>query len=494
MRARTVPRLVLAATAAVLASSAAAEAAEVSARLRTLLEAAPAERHAAWVFFADKGPRAGERLAEGLAWLTPRALSRRERRGVRGAGPDLADLPVASAYLQAVASRVSGLRHVSRWFNAVSVDATAAELAAVAELPFVARLDRVARFRRGPSRPGGGGPRAASRDAAAGHLIDYGPGLAQVEQIGVPAVHDLGVHGQDVVIAVLDSGFDNLAHEAFSAASIVSAWDFVNGDPDVADGADMGTGSHGTAVLSVVGGYAPGSRVGPAFAEDHRVGRLVDRVGDRRAGIAVGGDGGLQGGASIGLLVVNSVVHVDIRDIEAEFLPHARLTSRGVEAGGDGLDLNRLRRAERGLRKGPRFGDKRDRGARPEEGAGAYVGPRGDAGEIVRRRVVIVFDQLPTAHQRLEDQLVARPIRSRPHGAPRVDDEVFQWVDGIAQEVVVVGDFGPYGGKQGDAAGFYPFHPVIGGEAVSDAHIRADVLIRGVLAVRGGRAREGGEA
>jgi hypothetical protein len=96
---------------------------EVSPRLQAALTDEPAELHAAWVFFEDKGPDAQARLDEALAWLTPRALSRRERRGLAGGGVDLADLPVWPGYVQAVAARVTGLRHVSRWFNAVSVDA-----------------------------------------------------------------------------------------------------------------------------------------------------------------------------------------------------------------------------------------------------------------------------------------------------------------------------------------------------------------------------------
>jgi subtilisin family serine protease len=67
------------------------------------------------------------------------------------------------------------------------------------------------------------------------------------------------------VVAVFDTGFDSLSHEAFSAMQIVAAHDFVNGDDDVGNGADLGEGSHGTATLSVVGGYKPGQLIGPAF-------------------------------------------------------------------------------------------------------------------------------------------------------------------------------------------------------------------------------------
>jgi subtilisin family serine protease len=47
--------------------------------------------------------------------------------------------------------------------------------------------------------------------------------------------------------------------------SIVDRHDFVNGDDDVANGRDRGEGSHGTETLSVLGGWAPGHLIGPAF-------------------------------------------------------------------------------------------------------------------------------------------------------------------------------------------------------------------------------------
>jgi subtilisin family serine protease len=96
--------------------------------------------------------------------------------------------------------------------------------------------------------------------------MDYGSSRGQLAQINVPAVHDLGLHGEGIVIAVLDSGFNNLAHEAFSTLEILDTRDFVNGDRDVSDGADKGRGDHGTQTLSVLGGFKPGQLIGPAFA------------------------------------------------------------------------------------------------------------------------------------------------------------------------------------------------------------------------------------
>ena len=227
-------------------------------RLEAALASARAdETQPVWVFFRDKDGAAAP------VALTPRALARRQARGslpLVGA----ADAPVAPGYLAEV-ERIAHVRHASRWFNAASVDATPAQVEALAALPFVERLDLVRRFRRQPEpegAPAEGRLRASARTAAA---IDYGLSLGQLEQIGVPTLHRAGYDGTGVMIAVLDAGFDNLGHEAFASMQIVAQYDFVNVDLDVANASDRGEGSHGTSTLSVLGGFADGMLVGPAY-------------------------------------------------------------------------------------------------------------------------------------------------------------------------------------------------------------------------------------
>jgi len=79
-----------------------------------------------------------------------------------------------------------------------------------------------------------------------------------------------------VMVAVFDTGFDTLSHEAFAAMSIVDRHDFVNGDDDVANGRDRGEGSHGTETLSVLGGWAPGHLIGPAFNATYILAKTED--------------------------------------------------------------------------------------------------------------------------------------------------------------------------------------------------------------------------
>jgi subtilisin family serine protease len=225
----------------------------------------------AWVFFSDKGTPAELRSAQARAYMTPRAASRRRLRG-QVTGATLQDLPLSASYVEKVAAAVVRVRQRSRWLNAVSVEATRAQLEAVEALPFVTRLDLVRRYRvRQDERAGA--PDAPARSAsptrkASATAIDYGASSGQLAQIGVPPLHEMGFHGEGVVVAVFDTGFNSLNHEVFSSMRIVAARDFVNGDDDVSDGSDQGDGSHGTMTLSVLGGLQEGQLVGPAFAAD----------------------------------------------------------------------------------------------------------------------------------------------------------------------------------------------------------------------------------
>jgi hypothetical protein len=246
-----------------------------SSALAAALRERPQGAHKVWVYFRDKGPDAAARLGE--VALSPRAVARRALRGdARTATLD--DVPVMPAYADAVAARVLRLRHRVAWLNAVSVEATADQVASLEALPFVARVDIVRGYARqpgeetatrlraasGPGSPASPFGRAAPSARTSPTALDYGASAGQLTQIGVPAVHEMGLTGRGVVIAVFDTGFDTLFHESFSAMEIVARHDFVNGDEDVGDGG-RGEGSHGTATLSVVGGYAPGRLIGPAF-------------------------------------------------------------------------------------------------------------------------------------------------------------------------------------------------------------------------------------
>ncbi|HET6349199.1 MAG TPA: S8 family serine peptidase [Candidatus Krumholzibacteria bacterium] len=220
-----------------------------------------------WVFFTEKSDVSPAALTRAEAQLTPHARARRERNRDAGSLVDAYDVPVDAAALQSLRSTGVHVRHVSRWLNAASVDATPGNVMRIASLPGVARLDVVHSSRTTDPEPETTPPARAPQSSATARLsLDYGSSYWQDVLIDVPAMHDLGYHGEGVWIAMFDTGF-NIWHTAFSNLDVLITHDFVNGDSIVADQAgQMGSGFHGTLTLGAIAGYAPGELIGPAFA------------------------------------------------------------------------------------------------------------------------------------------------------------------------------------------------------------------------------------
>jgi serine protease AprX len=239
----------------------------ISAWLDTALrQSRPDDRHFIWIYFKDKGSR----TAGGVGASSPPVSARaRARRAARAMFPESSfeDLALDRAYVELATRQVARVRHQSRWLNAISAEATAAQVRAVAALPFVARVDLVKRYRRLQSEllepldiQRGGARGQAALTTSRTTILDYGTSFTQVSQIGVPDLHEQGLTGEGVVVAVFDSGFPNLEHEAFEHLTVVAEHDFVNG----LDTVRSSTSTHGTATLSVVGGMREGQLIGPA--------------------------------------------------------------------------------------------------------------------------------------------------------------------------------------------------------------------------------------
>ena len=226
-----------------------------------------------WIFFTDKNVDPEGR--QSTQRLRPKT---RVVRSAQSRNPDALDWPVSLRYVGAVAATGARVRHASRWFNAVSVQASPEQLEQIVNLPFVADQCLVARGRRSPE------PKPAS---AAGWVneraypLDYGLSLMQVLPLQVPELHALGLTGRGVVIALLDSGF-RLTHQAFDtlvvSGRVAGRWDFVKGDSGVAnDTLDvLGQDYHGTEVLSTMAGFVPGELWGPAWGAAYLLAKTED--------------------------------------------------------------------------------------------------------------------------------------------------------------------------------------------------------------------------
>lgn len=108
-------------------------------------------------------------------------------------------------------------------------------------------------------------------NSASTDSLDYGPSMGQLEMINVPAVHQQGYSGRDILMLVLDTGYYK-EHESIDTNRIVAEYDFINADTNTQNENAVEDSllqhSHGTRVLSVLGGFRPGQLVGPAYECD----------------------------------------------------------------------------------------------------------------------------------------------------------------------------------------------------------------------------------
>jgi serine protease AprX len=189
----------------------------------------------------------------------PKALERRAKSGI--AFPQFSDFPARDEYVMAVSNLVEKSRHTLRWFNALSVEATDAQIALVQNLPFVAdvrpfedlQVELAAEETDWQLDKG-------ADDSLQYHLLFQ----HQRKAIGMDKVEQAGLSGKGVLIAVFDAGFSGVdAHVAFAhlreKGQIKATKDFVGGGESV-----YGHSGHGTAVLSCIAGIYEDQRLGAA--------------------------------------------------------------------------------------------------------------------------------------------------------------------------------------------------------------------------------------
>jgi len=241
--------------------------AKCSERLARAVESSGSgEPLALWIYFSDHGPF--ERRPERS--LSERSLERRRLRA--GSVTDRFDLPVYSSYVSTVRAMGAGLRHVSRYFNAVSAFVEPSRIEELAALPFVERMDIVGTYRRDIVEE----PVKAPAPAGAAGADIYGGSYDQLAQIGIVPLLELGYNGSGtrsgsdpVLVCVMDTGFD-LDHEALAHINVIARYDFVMGDTVVQNeaGDPINQDKHGTIILGALAGYHEGDLVGPAWGAD----------------------------------------------------------------------------------------------------------------------------------------------------------------------------------------------------------------------------------
>ena len=226
-----------------------------------------------WVMFTDKN-NTPFTLSQPLQFLSQKAIDRRQKQNIQLKENDL---PVNPDYVAQVAATGAIVLNRSKWFNAVSVQVEDSGIVAQIQLlPFVSQVNQVAKFKlktksdqliedlvklyqQAQEKKG-----AKKQAASPGDDEFYGDADKQIKMLNGNKLHEMGLMGQGVTIAVLDGGFYlvnqfPLFDSLRSSGRLLGTRDFVAGGISVFEDA-----THGMSVLSTMAGFIPGLYVGTA--------------------------------------------------------------------------------------------------------------------------------------------------------------------------------------------------------------------------------------
>jgi serine protease AprX len=217
----------------------------------------------AWVYFKDK-PGAQAYFDSPSTMLSQRAL---DRRSLQGIALDIKDIPIYQPYInQIIASTGITVKAKSKWFNCVHVRGSQTDINALKLLSFVASVNfannsinstKKTSSKKIKSKP-------VSKTLQSTTTFNYGNSANQIQMLNGHLLHQANYTGSGKIIAVMDGGFPGVNTAAPFARlrannQILGGYDYVNRNTNFYTGI-----SHGTSVLSLMGGYVDNVLVGTA--------------------------------------------------------------------------------------------------------------------------------------------------------------------------------------------------------------------------------------
>jgi PKD repeat protein len=253
----------------------------ISERAKVYFDQQDGETVKAWVFFNDKGiynKNEFDQLASAIS-LSDHLKHRRGKVGVES--PTFADMAVNSTYINDIVALGGRLRRVSRWLNAASFELPKAQLNNIGRSSFVNKIQPVAIYtNERVSETDSESPQQYNKPLDA-YGLSYGSSYNQLQMINVPALHAMGYKGQDVIVAMLDTGYRK-SHQAFSQifaeGRMLAEHDFIFDDDNTQNEAadTVVQHNHGTYTWSTLGGSYSGKLYGPAYGASFLLAKTED--------------------------------------------------------------------------------------------------------------------------------------------------------------------------------------------------------------------------
>jgi hypothetical protein len=207
-----------------------------------------------YVQFSDKN-NSPYSLSKPSEYLSALSIARREHRAPVF---DSTDLPINPAYLKQIEDLGIHVHCKSKWMNGATVLLTdSSQMSLVRTLPFV-------KFVKYTGRLDGAVLSPTRRSKNITTTSNYGTATTQIDQLNGKYLHNLGYRGKNIVVGILDAGFNNVnVNAAFDSlrlqGRLLGTKDIINTNSDI-----YAEDSHGANVLSLMTGNLPNQYLGTA--------------------------------------------------------------------------------------------------------------------------------------------------------------------------------------------------------------------------------------
>ena len=234
-----------------------------------------------FIYFIDKGPenlnglnKSSLSYNSAIKNLTLKSIERRQK----NLGEDIItyeDLPIYNDYLHQLENLEIKIIRSLNWFNCVSAYLTQDQIDIVKYLSFIKSIEQVKKLIYKS-------PETNETDNSLLKILDtafnYGPSYTQMNLSDVPVVHSKNINGKNVLIGVLDSGFDWERHESLTNKNVIAEYDFIFDDSITSNqtGDSQFQHDHGTYVFSVLAGFKDSTLIGPAYNSNFILAKTED--------------------------------------------------------------------------------------------------------------------------------------------------------------------------------------------------------------------------
>ncbi|MGV3697159.1 S8 family serine peptidase [Flavobacterium sp.] len=223
----------------------------------------------AWVYFTNK-PNAQSFFDNPLEMLSQRSLDRRTHQNIP---LDIKDVPIHQPYIDQIIATGVQVKAKSKWFNALHVRGSIAEIQNLSSLAFVDHIEFANRALNAAGKSRSNKAKNKLKTVSSGKVsktfettavFPYGNSANQTQMLNAHLLHQQDFTGSGKIIAVMDAGFPNVDvltpfQRLRDNNQILGGYNFVDRSTDF-----YTRSSHGTLVLSTMGGYVENQLVGTA--------------------------------------------------------------------------------------------------------------------------------------------------------------------------------------------------------------------------------------